>query len=267
MKTQIELARQGIISSQMETIAKDEGLEPGFICKKVAAGEIVIPSNPGRKTQKTVGIGTGLRTKVNASIGTSSDIYDIDLEVRKARVIQEEKADTIMELSAGGNLDKVRRAVISGNAPYYVLGPLPCDIGAGYDHITAAIGAANSARYGADLICYITPAEHLALPNVEDVREGVRVTRLAVHIGDVAKYPDRREREKQVSLARRDMRWEDHMRLLMFPDKAKEIRASRVPENEKTCTMCGDFCAMERGFSLFENNIKGDKMSVCGLAN
>jgi len=442
MQTQIEIARQGVISSQMKAVAEDEGFEPEFICQKVAAGEIVIPNNPGRKTQKIVGIGTGLRTKVNASIGTSSDIYDIDLEVKKARAIQEEKADTIMELSAGGDLDKVRRAVIdsvdlpvgnvplyqafhdtakkyknpnkldpeflfdliekqledgmsfmaihcginqfsierlrkqgyrygglvskggtfmvswmeynkkenplyeqfdrvcaimkkydavlslgngiragaihdshdraqmaemiincelaelgremgcqmmvegpghvpldeiegnimlekrmSGNAPYYVLGPLPCDIGAGYDHITAAIGAANSARYGADLICYITPAEHLALPNVEDVREGVRATRLAVHIGDVAKYPDRREREKQVSLARRDMRWEDHMRLLMFPDKAKEIRESRVPENDKTCTMCGDFCAMERGFSLFENDIKGDKVSVKQLEN
>ncbi|MDM8538341.1 phosphomethylpyrimidine synthase ThiC [Desulfobacterales bacterium HSG17] len=442
METQIEIARQGIVSSQMKAVAEAEGFEPEFICHKVAAGEIVIPNNPNRKTQKIVGIGTGLRTKINASIGTSSDIYDIDLEVKKARAIQEEKADTIMELSAGGDLDKVRKAVIdsvdlpvgnvplyqafldtakkyknpnkldpeflfdliekqledgmsfmaihcginqfsierlrkqgyrygglvskggtfmvswmeynkkenplyeqfdrvcalmkkydavlslgngiragaihdshdraqmaemiincelaelgremgcqmmvegpghvpldeiegnimlekrmSGNAPYYVLGPLPCDIGAGYDHITAAIGAANSARHGADLICYITPAEHLALPNVEDVREGVRVTRLAVHIGDVAKYPDRREREKQVSLARRDMRWEDHMRLLMFPDKAKEIRASRVPENEKTCTMCGDFCAMERGFSLFENDIKGDKVCTRQLEN
>lgn len=148
---------------------------------------------------------------------------------------------------------------MSGKAPYYVLGPLPADSGAGYDHITAAIGAANSARYGADLICYITPAEHLALPNEDDVREGVRATRLAARIGDIAKYPDRREHEKQVALSRRDMRWEDHMGLLMFPDKAREVRAGRVPGDAKTCTMCGDFCAMQRGFSLFEKDMKGDK--------
>ena len=91
-----------------------------------------------------------------------------------------------------GNIMLEKR--MSGNAPYYVLGPIPLDTGAGYDHIAAAIGAANSTRYGADLICYITPAEHLALPNEDDVREGVRATRLAVRIGDIAKYPDRREK-------------------------------------------------------------------------
>jgi phosphomethylpyrimidine synthase len=437
MKTQIELAREGVVTPHMETVAQNENFEPEEIRRKVALGEVVIASHPNRKHQRVVGIGSGLRTKVNGSIGTSSDICDIDLEVRKARAIQEEGADTLMELSAGGDLDKVRQAVLascdlpvgnvplyqafceaarkyknpnrldpeylfelierqladgisfmaihcginqfsierlknqgyrygglvskggtfmvswmeynkkenplyeqfdrvcalmkkydavlslgngiragaihdshdraqmaemiincelaelgremgcqmmvegpghvpldeiegnimlekrmSGNAPYYVLGPLPADCGAGYDHITAAIGAANAARHGADLICYITPAEHLALPNEADVREGVRVTRLAVHIGDVAKYPRRREREKQVSLARRDTRWEDQLRLLMFPDRADEIRKSRSPENEKTCTMCGNFCAMERGLSLFEKDIKGDKIST-----
>ncbi len=437
MKTQIELARKGIISLQMKEVAEKEDYNPEFIREKVALGEIVIASHPKRKNQKAVGIGSGLRTKVNGSIGTSSDIYDIDMEIRKAGIIEEEGADTLMELSAGGNLDKVRRAVLencslpvgnvplyqafhdtakkyrnpnrldpeflfdliekqlddgisfmavhcginqfsierlrkqgfrfgglaskggtfmvswmeynkkenplyeqfdrvcslmkkydavlslgngiragaihdshdraqmaemiincelaelgrergcqmmvegpghvpldeiegnimlekrmSGNAPYYVLGPLPADTGAGYDHITAAIGAASSARYGADLICYITPAEHLALPNETDVREGIRATRLAVRIGDIAKYPHRRDQEKLLSLARRDMRWEDQLRLLMFPKVAEEIRRSRAPENRKTCTMCGDFCAMERGISLFEKDIKGDKVSA-----
>ena len=91
-------------------------------------------------------------------------------------------------------LDEIEANIIlqkrmSGHAPYYMLGPLPTDIGAGYDHVVAAIGAAQSARYGADLICYITPAEHLALPNESDVVEGVKVARLAVHIGDLSKYP------------------------------------------------------------------------------
>ena len=150
---------------------------------------------------------------------------------------------------------------MSGNAPYYVLGPLPLDTGAGYDHIVSAIGAANSARYGADLICYITPAEHLALPNEKDVREGIRTTRIAVRIGDIAKYPGRRDNEKAAAMARRDMRWDDLEKLLMFPDKAREIRDSRAPEKEETCTMCGDFCAMKKGMEVFENNISDDRIS------
>ncbi len=434
MQTQLELARAGEISAPMRTVAKQEGLAAETIRRRVARGEIVIPVNPARPQQKTVGIGRGLRTKVNASIGTSSDIIDIDLELHKAQVAENEGADTLMELSTGGDLDRVRREVLahcslpmgnvplyqafceaarkyrnpnrleaeflfdlietqladgiafmaihcginrytierlrkqgfrygglvskggtfmvswmesnqkenplyehfdrvcalmkkydavlslgngiragaihdshdraqmaemvincelaelgremgcqtmvegpghvpldeiegnimlekrmSGHAPYYVLGPLPADSGAGYEHITAAIGAANAARHGADLICYITPAEHLALPNAEDVREGVRATRLAAHIGDIAKYPARREREKAVALARRDTRWEDHFRHLLFPQQARAVRASRVPENRQTCTMCGDFCAMEKGLALFQPDIGAAK--------
>ncbi|BCO08744.1 phosphomethylpyrimidine synthase [Desulfolithobacter dissulfuricans] len=441
MKTQLELAREGVITAQMEQVARDEGKDAELIRELVALGEIVIPVNHNRPNQKVVGIGTGLRTKVNASIGTSSDIKDIELEKRKARIAEEEQADTLMELSTGGDLDLVRREVLatvnlpvgnvplyqafseasrkyhnpnkldpeylfelierqledgisfmaihcginrysierlrrqgyrygglvskggtfmvswmeyhdrenplyeqfdrvcelmkkydavlslgngiragaihdshdraqmaemitncelaeigremgcqmmvegpghvpldeiegnimlekrmSGNAPYYVLGPLPADSGAGYDHITAAIGAANSARYGADLICYITPAEHLALPNEQDVREGIRATRLAARIGDIARDPSMREREKQVAIARRDTRWEKQMELLMFPEEARRIRRDRTPENQRTCTMCGDFCAMERGISLFARDIRGDKRGCSGCS-
>jgi 5-hydroxybenzimidazole synthase len=98
-----------------------------------------------------------------------------------------------------------------------VLGPLPADSGAGYDHIAAAIGAAQSAWHGADLICYITPAEHLALPNEDDVREGLRATRLAARIGDTAKYPERRELEKKVALARRDSDFAEYFKLSILP--------------------------------------------------
>lgn len=434
MKTQIELAREGNITEQMESVAGHEGFSGEIIRQRVADGHIVIPTHPNRPKQKVVGIGKGLRTKVNASIGTSSDIYDVALEVRKAKIAELEKADTLMELSTGGDLDTIRREVLagcnlpvgnvplyqafseasrkynnpnkldseylfelierqladgisfmaihcginqytierlrnqgyrygglvskggtfmvswmeynnkenplyeqfdrvcalmkkydavlslgngiragaihdshdraqmaemvincelaelgremgcqmmvegpghvpldeiagnimlekamSGGAPYYVLGPLPADSGAGYDHITAAIGAASSAWHGADLICYITPAEHLALPNEDDVREGLRATRLAARIGDVAKYPERREQEKKVALARRDTDWKEHFELLMFPEKAAEVRNSRAPENSSTCTMCGDFCAMERGISLFKDDLSSAK--------
>ncbi len=436
MKTQLEIARDGIISEQMTQVATDENISPELIRDRVARGEIVIPCNPARKSQRAVGIGTGLRTKINASIGTSSDICNIDAEVRKAIIAQEEGADTLMELSAGGDLDAIRREVLkavnlpvgnvplyqafketgrkykdpskldpeflfdliekqladglsfmaihcginqytierlrkqgfrygglaskggtfmvawmdatgkenplyeqfdrvcdlmkkydavlslgngiragaihdshdraqmaemiincelaelgrergcqmmvegpghvpldeiqgnimlekrmSGNAPYYVLGPLPADTGAGYDHITSAIGAATSSWHGADLVCYITPAEHLALPTEADVREGVRATRLAVRIGDIAKYPDRRENEKMASMARRDMRWGDLEKYLLFPEVARQMRQERCPQEEKTCTMCGDFCAMKKGMEVFANDIKNDKIS------
>ena len=124
MKTQIELARQGILTTQMSTIALDENLQPDFILQMVAEGKIVIPWNHSRKP-KAVGIGKGLRTKVNASIGTSSDIVDYAAEVRKAKAAQESGADTLMELSVGGDLDRIRREIIAavdlpvGNVPLY----------------------------------------------------------------------------------------------------------------------------------------------------
>ena len=437
MITQLEAAREGIITKEICTVAQNEGLAPDLVRSRVAAGEIVILSHPQRPQQDAVGIGTGLRTKVNASIGTSSDICDLALEVRKARIAEEEGADTLMELSAAGDLDAIRQNVLaatrlavgtvplyqafreatqahrkpgmldperlfdiieqqladgisfmaihcginrwtierlrkqgfrygglvskggtfmvawmdstgkenplyeqfdrvcglmkkydavlslgngiragaihdshdraqvaemvincelaelgrnmgcqmmvegpghvpldeiaanillekrmSGNAPYYVLGPLPLDSGAGYDHISAAIGAAQAARHGADLICYITPAEHLALPNQEDVRQGVRAARLAVRAGDIAKYPARRANEKAAAKARRDMRWNDLNQHLLFPDLAAELRESRMPEKEETCTMCGDFCAMKQGAAVFGKDIGGDKVCM-----
>ena len=430
MGTQLEEARRGRITEQMKAVATDEGVSSELVREYVSRGEIVIPCNPRRPNQKIVGIGTGLRTKVNGSIGTSSDICDPDQEVVKARAAQDEGADTLMELSAAGDMDLIRQKVLnstslpvgnvplyqafketikkyrnpakldpeflfdliekqlddglsfmaihcginlytierlraqgfrygglaskggtfmvawmdlnkkenplyeqfervcalmkkydavlslgngiragaihdsndraqiaemvincelaergremgcqmmvegpghvpldeiegniilekrmSGNAPYYVLGPIPCDTGAGYDHISAAIGAANSARFGADLICYITPAEHLALPTVEDVREGIRATRLAVRIGDLAKYPERRENEKLAALARRDLRWDDLEQHLLFPQLARQIRRERAPESEQSCSMCGDFCAMKKGMEVFGGDI------------
>jgi phosphomethylpyrimidine synthase len=435
MKTQIELARQGVISTQMATVAKEEEVSPEYIRQMVSEGKIVIPWNHSRKP-KAVGIGKGLRTKVNASIGTSSDIVDYGAEVRKARAAEESGADTLMELSVGGDLDRVRREVLaavelpvgnvplyqafceaarkygdpnkldeemlfdliekqcadgmafmavhcginlytierlrkqgyrygglvskggvsmvawmlankrenplyekfdrvvgilkkydtvlslgnglragaihdssdraqiqellincelaelgremgcqmlvegpghvpldeiegniqlqkrmSGGAPYYMLGPIATDVAPGFDHITAAIGAAQSSRYGADLICYITPAEHLALPNEEDVRQGVKAAKIAAYIGDMNKYPEKgRRRDKEMSKARRDLNWERQFELALYPEDARAIRASRTPEDEATCTMCGDFCASRGAGKLFAGDLRGDKI-------
>jgi len=142
-----------------------------------------------------------------------------------------------------------------------MLGPIPTDIAPGFDHITAAIGAAQSSRFGADLICYITPAEHLALPTEQDVRDGVKAARIAAYIGDMNKYPERmRERDKQMSKARRDLNWQKQFELALFPEDARAIRVSRTPEDEATCTMCGDFCASRGAGKLFAADLKGDKI-------
>lgn len=435
MATQIESARQGIVTAQMEAVAKNEELSAEFVRLMVAEGKVVIPNNTVRNPL-SAGIGKGMRTKVNASIGTSSDIVDYDAEIRKARAAQAAGADTLMELSVGGDLDRVRREVIeavdlpvgnvplyqafceaarkygdpnkldeemlfdiiekqcadgmafmaihcginlytierlrkqgyrygglvskggvsmvawmmkngrenplyekfdrvceilkkydvvlslgnglragaihdshdramvqellincelseigrdmgcqmlvegpghmpldeietnirlqkrmSGDAPYYMLGPISTDVVPGYDHISAAIGSAQSSRYGADLICYITPAEHLALPNEQDVVDGVKAAKVAAYIGDMNKYPERgRERDKEMSKARRDLKWENQFQLALYPEDARAIRASRTPEDENTCTMCGDFCASRGAGELFRNDLRGDKV-------
>jgi phosphomethylpyrimidine synthase len=430
--TQVELAVAGVVTAEMESVAIEEGLNSDLVRLRVAEGKIVLPVSRNPKT-KPVGIGMGLRTKVNASIGTSTDIVDLDAEIRKAKAAEAAGADTLMELSVGGDLDKIRREILaavhlpvgnvplyqafceatatfgdpnkldeemlfdiierqcadgisfmaihcginrytierlekqgyrygglvskggasmvawmkanrrenplyskfdrvvqilkkydvvlslgngmragsigdsfdramiqellinceladdgrkmgcqmmvegpghvpideieaniilqkrmSNHAPYYMLGPLPTDVGAGYDHVVAAIGAAQSARYGADLICYITPAEHLALPNESDVVEGVKVARLAVHIGDTVRRPEKaRLRDIAMSKARRDLDWQGQFEHALFASDAARIRGERLPAcDSNVCTMCGAFCANRASKKLFAAALK-----------
>lgn len=413
----LEDAKKGIITEEMKQVAADEGLDPEFVRRGVASGRIVIPISPYRRT-RPVGIGKGLRTKVNASIGTSSDIVDIDMEIRKARAAEEAGADTLMELSTGGDFYEIRRRVIeatslsvgsvplyqafieairkygavvdmkedelfniteeqaklgtsfmaihtginwttverlkrqgrfgglcsrggafmtawmlhnekenplysefdylleilkehevtlsmgngmragavhdatdraqiqeliinselsdrahdfgvqvivegpghvpideieanvilqkqlSNEKPFYMLGPLVTDIAPGYDHIVAAVGASLSSAYGADFICYVTPSEHLALPGVEDVRQGIIASRIAAHIGDMIKNRAR-EHDLAMGRARRDLDWERQYELSIDPDYARSVRENRAPSDEEACTMCGDYCALK----------------------
>lgn len=428
--TQIEAARKGVKTKEMEEAAVSEGRTAEYIRQMIAEGKAVIPNNTGRKA-RLVAIGAGLRTKVNASIGTSSDIIDVKAEVEKAIAAEKAGADTLMELSVGGDLDAIRKEVLaatslsvgsvplyqafkeaiekyhdpnklteellfdvlerqcadgisfmavhcginrltierlnrqgyrygglvsrggsymvgwmlrnnkenplyekfdkvvgilkkydcvlslgnglragavhdsldraqvqellincelaeagqemgcqmmcegpghlplddieanvklqkrmSNDAPFYVLGPLTTDVAAGYDHISAAIGAAEAARYGADLICYVTPAEHLALPNKDDVVEGVRAARIAAHAGDMVKLKNG-SRDMAMAKARRDLKWDEQQRLGLFGERAAEIRMSRAPEEPDTCTMCGSFCALDNVNTYFRDSLRG----------
>ncbi len=428
--TQIERARTGETTEEIREVAAEEGIDPETVRQRVAEGRIVIPANRNRSA-RVVGIGKGLRTKVNASIGTSTDIADMAMEVEKARVAERYGADTLMDLSVGGDIAAVRRAVMeatglpvgtvplyeafstaiekygaavempaellfeiterqcaegvafmaihcginrrtvemlrrqhyrygglvskggsymvawmehnnmenplyehfdrvveilkrydvvlslgngfragaihdstdrvqiqellincelaetgremgcqtmvegpghipideieaniilqkrmSGEAPFYMLGPITTDVAPGYDHITSAIGAALSSAYGTDFICYVTPSEHLGLPYPEDVREGVTAARIAAHIGDMIKYK-RRDRDKEMSMARRDMDWRKQFALAIDPERAREIKAKRGNGDSHTCTMCGSFCANEILSGMFEEDKKG----------
>jgi len=133
-------------------------------------------------------------------------------------------------------------------APFYVLGPLVTDVGAGYDHITAAIGGALAGWAGADCLCYVTPSEHLRLPTVEDVREGVIASRIAAHAADVAKgLPGAAEWDRKMSKARRDLDWEKQIKYAVDPEKAKKIREQIPPSDQDTCSMCGELCAIKIG--------------------
>lgn len=417
--TQLEYAKEGKTTDAMKRVAADEGISPEEIRERIATGQVVIPKNKNREFDAK-GIGKGLKTKVNANLGTSPSHFDLDEELVKLDVAINSGADAVMDLSTGGDLgltlhkiienspvmvgtvpiysticgvlsdgkgcadmtaddifekienhakagvdfvtvhcgitreslkmldscsritgivsrggsllaewisknkkenplyehydrlldlareydvtlslgdglrpgaisdaedraqttelvilgDLARRAReagvqvmiegpghvplgrISGDmkmqkrlcdeAPYYVLGPLPTDIAPGYDHVVGAIGGAIAAANGADFLCYVTPAEHLCLPGVQDVREGVIAARIAAHIGDLEKgVVGAWERNRKMSIARNNFDWKSMFALSIDPDMARERRHGSEDRDRDVCTMCGDLCAMK----------------------
>ncbi len=412
-------ARRGVATDEMKQVAKDEDISLDYLVRSVANGSIIIPKNNTRKQRiKAVGIGKGLKTKVNVNIGTSTLYQNLDEEVSKARVAVKYGADTIMDLSDGGDLNMIREKLLEaapitfgtvpvyqayatgvakknpldiseddflnafekhakdgvdyttihsgitkelakrvlevrrhggivskggtitaawmlkydkenpyyehfdymceiarkydvtfslgdalrpgsildshdelqvaeminvsrlakrahekdvqvmiegpghvplnevaanvrlaksliGEIPYYVLGPLVTDIAAGYDHIASAIGAAISAAEGVDLLCYLTPAEHLALPSAEEVKEGLIAYRIAAHAGDLVKIREKAIKwDAAMTEARRTLDWEKQIALSINPEEAERIhtREGQHPGNNVPCTMCGSAC-------------------------
>jgi phosphomethylpyrimidine synthase len=138
-------------------------------------------------------------------------------------------------------------------APFYVLGPIVTDVAPGYDHITSAIGGALAAASGADFLCYVTPAEHLRLPDAADMKEGIIASRIAAHAADIAKgIPGAIDWDNAMSTARKDLDWTRMFELAMDSEKAREYRASSKPIDEEVCTMCGDLCAVKRSRRILE---------------
>lgn len=150
---------------------------------------------------------------------------------------------------------KIQQTICKG-APFYVLGPLVTDITPGYDHITAAIGGAVAAAAGAAFLCYVTPAEHLRLPDEADVKEGIIAARIAAHAADIAKgIRGAKEWDHKMSDARKRLDWETMFQLAIDPEKAKRYRAASKPEKEDTCSMCGNFCAMKNMNRILDGEI------------
>ncbi len=420
--TQLETARKNKISEEMIICAEREGVEPEFIRKGVEDGNIVVVRNIKHTSVLPIAIGKGLKTKVNANIGTSKDRIDLDLELKKVKVSVSAGADTIMDLSTGGDIRAIRKAIISQSsliigtvpiyqaaadtinskkaivemsaddmfdvieehgkdgvdfvtvhcgvtrrsvgcikdegrrlgivsrggtflskwmeynekenplyeqydrlleivrpydmvlslgdglrpgciadatdrgqveelvllgeltkrardygvqvmiegpghvpikdiqtniniakslchgAPFYVLGPIPTDIAPGYDHITAAIGGAIAGSAGADFLCYVTPSEHLRLPLLEDVKEGIIASRIAAHIADIAKgVCGAFEKDLLMAKYRDEFNWKEQINISIDPDKAEALLETSESASEEGCTMCGEFCAIKLG--------------------
>ncbi|KGJ49407.1 thiamine biosynthesis protein ThiC [Clostridium sp. NCR] len=162
----------------------------------------------------------------------------------------DQNVQVIIEGPGHMSLDEIQANMIlekklCHGAPFYVLGPIVTDIAPGYDHITSAIGGALASSFGADFLCYVTPAEHLRLPNLDDVKEGIIATKIAAHSGDIAKkIPGAMDWDNKMSKARQELDWDKMFDLCIDPEKAKRYRKESTPEHDDSCTMCGKMCSM-----------------------
>lgn len=203
------------------------------------------------KYDVTLSLGDGLRPGSIFDATDAAQLGELRLLGELARDCRRRKVQVMIEGPGHVPLDQIEENVrlqkkICGEIPFYVLGPLVTDIASGYDHISAAIGGAIAASAGADFLCYVTPAEHLRLPSLEDVREGVIATRLAAHAADIVKRHRAALRwDTKMSLARKKRDWQEQVRLSIDPEKAAAYRASGRPRDAEVCTMCGDFCSIK----------------------
>jgi phosphomethylpyrimidine synthase len=197
----------------------------------------------------TLSLGDGLRP---GSIADATDSVQIEELLVLGELVQRAREKGVYAMVEGPGhipLNEIESNVllekkICDEAPFYVLGPLVIDCAPGYDHIVSAIGGALAASCGADFLCYVTPAEHLSLPNLRDVRDGIVASKIAAHAADIVKnIPGARKRDLEISLARKNFDWEKMVALSLDPQKTKEKRGE-VPADYKKCTMCGEFCAM-----------------------
>jgi len=435
VRTQMHYAKKGIITKEMEYVAKVEDILPELVRSEVARGRMIIPANINHTSLEPMAIGIASKCKINANIGSSAIASDVEGEIEKVQVSQHYKADTAMDLSTGGDLDKIRKGVIANSkipigtvpiyqilhdvnnkiedlsidvmldvlqrqaeqgvsyftihagfllstmpkiakrkmgivsrggslmaawmmhyhkenpfytafddildicakydvslslgdslrpgcladasdeaqlgelkvlgeltlrawekdvqvmiegpghvplnqiernmkiqrelcheAPFYILGPLVTDIAAGYDHISSAIGAAVGGWHGASMLCYVTPKEHLGLPNAADVREGIIAYKIAAHAADIARgRKGARDIDDEMSDARYAFDWEKQFELALDSERAREYHDETLPQDvfkeAEFCSMCGPkFCSYKITQNIMENSDELDRI-------
>ena len=421
IKTRIDQCKKGIVSDEIKRIAHHESIDPALLCQRIAEGKIVVLHNNRHTISSACAVGKGLRTKVNANIGTSLDVHSDERELKKLTICHQAKADAVMDLSTGPHLKRTRQLIlkhahipvgtvpiyqtvvaaleqkkpineitvddffktieehseegvdfltihcgitralvetfvekkrlmgvvsrggafmiewiyktgkenpffeyydrlldicsqndvtislgdgmrpgcihdatdyyqvrelevlgglarqsreknvqviiegpghiplnevekniqmqkkICDEAPFYVLGPIVTDIAPGYDHITSAIGGAIAGAAGADFLCYVTPAEHLSLPDEDDVHMGIIAARIAAHAADIAKnVPGAREKDYAMSLCRKKRDWEGQIACALDPARVVQVRNRGESRCDDACTMCSEYCSMKR---------------------
>lgn len=196
----------------------------------------------------TISLGDGLRPGCIADATDAPQLHELIVLGELVKRARSADVQTMVEGPGHVPLNQIEANVrmeksVCDGAPFYVLGPLPTDVAAGYDHLAGAIGGALAGYYGADFLCYMTPAEHISLPTVEDVKEGVIGTKIAAHVADLALGRDW-ERDMKMAEARKSLDWDEMFKLVFDPDAAREKRKKMSPALEDSCSMCGDVCAI-----------------------
>ncbi|MFC1883554.1 phosphomethylpyrimidine synthase ThiC [Thermodesulfobacteriota bacterium] len=211
-----------------------------------------------KKYDLTLSLGDGLRPGCIADATDRAQVHELMTLGHLTKLAWEQDVQVMIEGPGHVPLDQIETNILlqkklCNHAPFYVLGPLVTDIAAGYDHVACAIGGAFAGMAGADFLCYVTPSEHLCLPGVEDVREGVVVTKIAAHAADIARgNKDALERDRRMAVARKNLDWETQMELAIDPLKAKKYRKENPPSEDDVCTMCGKYCAIKQVKEYFE---------------
>lgn len=207
----------------------------------------------------TLSLGDGLRPGSLADATDRAQIHELMVLGQLTQWAWDKEVQVMIEGPGHVPLNQIKANVLlqkqlCHHAPFYVLGPLVTDIAAGYDHVACAIGGAVAGEAGADFLCYVTPAEHLCLPSIEDVKEGVIVSKIAAHAADIARGNQQAiERDRKMSIARKNLNWEEQLKYAIAPQKAKQYRQENPPEENDVCTMCGKYCAIKQVREYFES--------------
>lgn len=209
----------------------------------------------------TLSLGDGLRPGCIKDATDAAQVHELRILGKLADMAYEENVQVMIEGPGHVPMDQIKRNVdmqkkICKGRPFYVLGPIVTDVAPGYDHITSAIGGALAAFYGADYLCYVTPKEHLGLPEIDDVREGVIASKIAAHAADVA-HGIGRDWDDRMAVARASLDWKRMLELAINPEKAKRMRQECSPKDPMTCSMCDKFCSVKITRSLMEKERAG----------